>query len=343
LRPFLDEKSPASATSKNLFSFIRFSFKPRGNEIMTLSDFYDRRDLEAETRGKAFWEWLFAGYNLNLHAGTKLWFTNGALPRSPYPSQHGQLFAALAPVLQPMPAGIGPIPDVTVNSSFQKSRLYRPTLQMAETSYISYYENAYLALEHLYAHKTPRPWTPEQEILVLQHKVGLIIPAQSDTGTYPRFFSITVNQVEHNPPGVFGTVGPFNVEYEGQFIPVTLSYTQIQAGVFGFAGRQYSRIFEPLLRRKERKFGRSKLPRWEKEHEVIVKGKKFTRNSEKMKDDPNAKGLGKAGTKVWRMRLLRSCKKAVGRAAFDAIGDGFDKWKAPRTKRLERLIKERQP
>lgn len=53
-----------------------------------------------------------------------------------------------------------------------------------------------------------------------------------------------------------------------------------------------------LGKRNPRKWGRSITERWDEEHKRLVAHRKFHRNTQKMKKDPNAAGFGRTGTGI---------------------------------------------
>jgi len=96
--------------------------------------------------------------------------------------------------------------------------------------------------------------------------------------------------------------------------------------------------FIPLVNRNKRKWGRSLKPKWEQQHEAIVAGRKFRRNTERMKKDPNSGKFGKEGTESWKSKVYQKAKDVVSDAAMAGLKEGGKKVKKDVLNKLKKAI-----
>jgi len=85
------------------------------------------------------------------------------------------------------------------------------------------------------------------------------------------------------------------------------------------------RLFTVFLRRRSRIYGRSDRPAWRKIHEDLVAGRKFLRNKEKLRKDPNGKKFGKKGTGTWKEGIRNAAQRIVVDAAKSAVRSATQK------------------
>lgn len=105
--------------------------------------------------------------------------------------------------------------------------------------------------------------------------------------------------------------------------------------------RWQSPIIELFSRRRPRKFGRTALPRWLKEHDAIKLGRKFTRQRDKLVEHPNSDGFGNSGTGTWRSRIRDSAKRIAVDAAKEAVSSATKSIKSAAAKQAGLIIKKR--
>lgn len=105
--------------------------------------------------------------------------------------------------------------------------------------------------------------------------------------------------------------------------------------------REWVARYKPFPKRSPRRWGRAWTPRWEREHASLVAAKKFTRNTERMKKDPNAGKLGKKGTESFKSKMFKKAKEVASDAAMNALKDGAKHLKDKAKKKVASTLKKR--
>lgn len=82
------------------------------------------------------------------------------------------------------------------------------------------------------------------------------------------------------------------------------------------------RVYEPLVRRKPRIYGRSDRPAWRKIHDEAAMGKKFTKKRDELVAGNNENGYGNAATSDWKDKAWKKAKSIAIDAAKGAVKDG---------------------
>jgi len=102
--------------------------------------------------------------------------------------------------------------------------------------------------------------------------------------------------------------------------------------------RAWPRIF---LRRRKRKAGRSALPKWLEQYDDLKKARRFKRNRNKLKKNPNAKGFGQSGTGGWKDKIRDAAKRIAVDAAKSAVSSATKGLTDDCAKRAGNAIKRR--
>lgn len=282
---------------------------------MTKSEFdeiYKVKNLEASRQS---WDYVFGGLNHNPQ-DSEIVFSNGPAP--PFP---GQLFAAMKPIPLPMPYGTGVIPPFVDSTPFLKSRLYRPTEKFLEGSGGNYLAVAKNFFDVLWRFEHPQASGPEDELAMYKMLVNLSASFLTPTGGgTPQAYFITLTEAKDPSNPGFGDKGTYNVEVAfNTFVDITIRFDRAQIGVIGWSAMHSIRSFEPIMRRRPRIFGRSDKPAWREVHHEAFVGKKFTKQTKKLVDNPNDKGFGNDGTKDWKDGIRDAAKRVAVKVAKDAV------------------------